>query len=59
MDEGGSCIVVKITFALILIIEKKFTGAHNKDIPQQCFFYWRSIARWRIFFSKMLILAIF
>jgi hypothetical protein len=27
--------------------------------PHQCFFYWWNIARWWIFFSKMLILAIF
>jgi hypothetical protein len=27
MDEGGSCTVVKIASALILIIEKKITGS--------------------------------
>jgi hypothetical protein len=29
MDEGGSCTVVKIASALILIIEKKITATHH------------------------------
>jgi hypothetical protein len=34
MDEGGSCTVVKIASALILIIEKKITVLHMEEERQ-------------------------
>ena len=48
MDEGGSCTVVKIVSALILIIEKKSLHAGR---PERCWYKWSEVQN----YTKMVI----